>query len=181
LTLTGTSKDGVDVDVVEPSVSADNNNSHNSNNGHEITEVAVQASNNTKPTVRRVGGRSLSRQRNNQDTAPSNRTNILGVLPAWLVWAAAALAVSMWLLSQTMWGVPKTNYVYYQSSYYESRIVGVDGKVETSRKESVRTNIPSLMEDGAEGDQRIPLRQVQALDREIEAELKANWDDFTLF
>jgi hypothetical protein len=37
-------------------------------------------------------------------------------------------------------------YIYYQSSVYESRMIGADGKVETIRKESVRSNIPSLME-----------------------------------
>lgn len=169
------------VDDVQPSGSAEDN-SNNNNQVTPGTETVSSNSNQKKPSVRRVGGRWLSSQRS-KDTVPSNRTQILGLFPRrWLVFAAAVL-VSVWLLIQNLFAVPKANYVYYQSSYYESRIVGTDGKVETSRKESVRTNIPtgSLMEDGAKGGDLETLRQVQAFDRQLEKEIENSWDDFKLF
>mmetsp|Transcript_31787 Transcript_31787/g.48030 ORF Transcript_31787/g.48030 Transcript_31787/m.48030 type:complete len:121 (+) Transcript_31787:667-1029(+) len=61
----------------------------------------------------------------------------------WILPVAIALAAYLFL--QNLFGTSSSSYVYYQSSVYESRIVGTDGKVETSRKESVKTNLPNWM------------------------------------
>jgi hypothetical protein len=47
------------------------------------------------------------------------------------------------------------SYVYYQSSVIESRILGFDGNVQTSRKETFKSNIPDLVRE----------RQKQSLER----------------
>ena len=39
-----------------------------------------------------------------------------------------------------------SNFAYYESSVYETRMYNSEGKLETSRKESFRSNIPSLVE-----------------------------------
>jgi hypothetical protein len=45
------------------------------------------------------------------------------------------------------------SYVFYQSSVYESRVYTSDGKVETKREESIRSNLPSLLERQVESGQ----------------------------
>jgi hypothetical protein len=56
--------------------------------------------------------------------------------------------VAVVLLVKSLLGSPsgRSDYVYYQSSVYESRTYNSDGRVETARKESVQSNIPSLLD-----------------------------------
>jgi len=97
---------------------------------------------------RRVGGRSRQKKAlANND----KETNNDGLLSKWAAIVVPAFAV-VFLLKSVLGGLlfgsaadGQSNFVYYQSSVYETRSYGSDGKVETSRKESVRTNAPSLI------------------------------------
>lgn len=143
----GTSDKDEQVDNIIPS-----NNDDNDNSGGERKPL----------TTRRIGGRSSA--------APS-RDEPRG----WLFLAVPVVAV--WLLFQNLFGGPYSDFVYYESSVYESRVIGEGGKVETARKESVRTNIPGLVEGRGKDEQRM-LRQSDDFDRAMDRELKNMFDDF---
>ena len=61
-------------------------------------------------------------------------------------WVFAASILSVFLLKGAYDFGFDSSFVYYESTVYESRVYNSDGRVETSRKESVRSNIPSLAE-----------------------------------
>ena len=59
-----------------------------------------------------------------------------GIVCGWLVFD--------WkVLSSTLGSSP--SYVYYESSVFETRVVGTDGQIQTSRKELIKSNIPELV------------------------------------
>ena len=60
---------------------------------------------------------------------------------------------------------------FYQSSYVESRVVRSDGKIDTSRKESIRTNIPSMKDVSPQTLREYNARFDEDFDREIEQEM----------
>lgn len=64
----------------------------------------------------------------------------------WATLLAPILVACVLLKSLLFGGGDNPSYVYYQSSIYESRTYGADGQLETSRKESFRSNIPALIE-----------------------------------
>jgi hypothetical protein len=108
------------------------------------SNLEIIENNSEKKSVKRIGGRARPRprRRNINDDVPVSRR-----LPWWVKTVAAPI-VALWLFLQLLFGgsnsTPDT--YYYQSSMYESRVYGIDGKVETARKESVRSNIPGLIE-----------------------------------
>lgn len=62
----------------------------------------------------------------------------------WWTVPAILLAALIFFLSGTIGG---DDFVYYESTVYESRIYNTNnGQVERSRKESFKSNIPSLVE-----------------------------------
>lgn len=117
-------------------------------------------------TAGRVGGR----------WSPYKNKKGAFALLGWLIGAAAPLCL-LWIVFQNLFGGDdSSSFLYYQSSVFESNIVGEDGKAERSRKESVRTNIPSLIQPAQGQDQRDQRRLLlespdaafdQALDREM--------------
>ena len=74
------------------------------------------------------------------------------VPPITAIFAGAALGVALLLLlnSLSSFGLRKStssNFVFYESSVYESRVYNSEkGKVETARRESIRTNLPELVD-----------------------------------
>lgn len=93
-------------------------------------------------SVARFGGRRSGVRRSTPESAKD--------LPGFVkLGASAALAVALFraLLGVLFGGAGSAppSYVYYQASMYESRTLGPDGKMETTRKESVRSNVPSLI------------------------------------
>jgi hypothetical protein len=109
----------------------------------EQEPTSVTNGNLKKLTARRAGGRSI---RPSSRESESNPTSKVG---KWAVLAIPFLIVMViWKL--LFGGSPAdsgtSGYMFYQSSVYETRVVGSDGKVERTRKESVRSNIPNLME-----------------------------------
>ena len=60
---------------------------------------------------------------------------------------------------------------FYQSSYVESQVVRSDGKIDTSRKESIRTNIPSMKDVSPQTLREYNARFDEDFDQEIEQEM----------
>ena len=119
-----------------------------------------------KVSTSRAGGRSRQRERpaKNSSSSPllANRAKI--ALPVVLV---------LWILSQVFQSsVRPPSYVFYQSSMYESRTLGADGRMETTRKESVKSNLPSLLQQDDERRLVKPsLLPDRDFDREIDREI----------
>jgi hypothetical protein len=95
-----------------------------------------------KYSAARAGGRSrviitLQRKKNETSTILSLGQRL--ILPV----------VGLWILFQFIFGgltSTSSNFVYYESSVHETRMYNNNGKVETSRQERIRSNIPGLME-----------------------------------
>jgi len=62
-------------------------------------------------------------------------------------WSIPAILLTLLLFKRIFFGAGDPSFVYYESSVYESSVYRGDGRVETSRKESFKSNIPSLVED----------------------------------
>jgi len=105
---------------------ADNDNNENAN-----------ADDDKKKAIGRAGGR--SRQMSSRPKQEEKRSIV-----AYLV-----LFSLMFVLSPLFDGVidsSSPSVYYYQSSSFEMTVYSQDGSVQTSRKESVQTNIPTLLE-----------------------------------
>jgi len=122
-----------------------------------------------KASVARVGGRRSGVSRSNKNSSKE--------VPG-LVKFGALAAVAVFLLQAFLgWfsGGTSPSYVYYQSSIYESRTLGTDGQMETTRKESVRTNVPSLISGDREDykGRKLPTSSflLESPDSEIDKEI----------
>lgn len=76
-------------------------------------------------------------------------------------------------------GAGASNYYYYQSSFFESQTFSSDGKVDTARRESIRTNVPSLLQDkNALRDRtssvELEIRPVQEFEQSLDDEIGRN-------
>lgn len=106
-------------------------------------------------STRRAGGRVRNKIRpSKKDPAESPPK-----LPGWVKTIIIPVA-ALWILSQLIFGGESTssspNYYYYQSSVYQSSVYGPDGRVDTAKKESVRTNMPGLSAEQKQS--RLPVR-----------------------
>lgn len=88
-----------------------------------------------RPSTSRVGGR--ARGGSFEGKRKEDSASLLPLLVTGLVAA---------VLSSRLFFAPSTSFVYYERSEIRS-YNAVDGKVESSRRETFRSNIPSLMED----------------------------------
>ena len=61
-------------------------------------------------------------------------------------WGIPATLLSLLLFKGILNFGSDSYFVYYESTVYESRVYNNDGRLETSRKESFRSNIPGLVE-----------------------------------
>jgi hypothetical protein len=135
----------------------------NSDSDEAPSSQEENASTETQPTRKnistgRAGGRVSSSSRRVADARPSagdsgSSTLSLGKL--------AFPLLAAWLFLQMLFGgigglISPGSYVFYQSSVYESRVYTPDGKVETRREESIRSNLPSLVERQATIGQSSP-------------------------
>eukprot|EP00527_Entomoneis_sp_CCMP2396_P005559 CAMPEP_0198145534 /NCGR_PEP_ID=MMETSP1443-20131203/24209_1 /TAXON_ID=186043 /ORGANISM="Entomoneis sp., Strain CCMP2396" /LENGTH=158 /DNA_ID=CAMNT_0043809221 /DNA_START=138 /DNA_END=614 /DNA_ORIENTATION=+ len=128
----------------------------------EDNEVEPSARRKDRRNVNWGGGRYRKRE-SNLSLKKKEKTNLLGLLTPLFV----LLIISNFLFGE-FWGSDDTSYYYYQSSYYESSTYGADGKVDTARKESIRTNIPSLLENrpqSVELDSRFDREMDDGIDR----------------
>lgn len=94
--------------------------------------------NHDKKAIGRAGGR--RRRLSNQ----SNEENGQKTAPAVILFSLLLILVPFF--DEAMDESPKEqSYYYYQSSYSETRVYSQDGSIQTSRKQSVETNVPSLL------------------------------------
>ena len=127
-------------------------NSSNSNNGDS------DGSNNSKKnSIARAGGRNRAGQssKNAEDSFTNNDNNNNndkgGIID--LAKKAIPLLIAFTLLKGILGSLfgfgmgmgGNQSVVYYQSTVYESRTYDADGKMERIRKESVKSNIPSMI------------------------------------
>ena len=108
---------------------------------------------------RRAGGRVRPRRKHELDRPKEKPLAI----PEWVQTVAIPL-FALWLFVRLLFGggFATSDTYYYQSSVYESRVYGPDGRVDTSRKESVRSNIPGLVDGQRKGE--LPRRYDRQLD-----------------
>ena len=93
----------------------------------------------TSLASRRVGGRARRK-------SPSKNVEKPPKIPSWLTTLALPVGV-LWFVGQLLFGGGESSSdYYYQSSVYESRVYNSDGRVDTSRKSSVRSNVPGLID-----------------------------------
>jgi hypothetical protein len=126
-----------------------------------------------KTTYSRAGGRASSP---NKRKPPTERQSVETQKNK--AWGIAKLTiiplVAFWIALQALFGGSSSSppsCVFYQSSVYESRTYGFDGQLQTTtRKESVKSNLPSS--SLLENDQRKPLDIDRELDREIDLEIQ---------
>ena len=111
----------------------------------------------TQPTSKKIstaraGGRVTSSSRKVADARPSagNSGSIVSSLDRLAIPLLAALLFLQMLFGGIGGLISPGSYVFYQSSVYESRVYTPDGKVETKREESIRSNVPSLLEKQVE-------------------------------
>ena len=91
-----------------------------------------------------MGGR---RKRKRRDYVAATNDSNDSLKKKFTKWATIlAPILLLWVLFKSLFFGSDPSYVYYQSSVYESRSYGADGRVDTSRKESFRSNIPGLVE-----------------------------------
>mmetsp|Transcript_4418 Transcript_4418/g.5109 ORF Transcript_4418/g.5109 Transcript_4418/m.5109 type:complete len:212 (+) Transcript_4418:146-781(+) len=118
---------------------------------------------NKKFSTGRVGGRSPT-------PPPKKEMKINFKLPSWLVPLSIFLIgfkVFVQILFGGFGGGGNSNFVYYESSVYQTQTMLDDGKVETSRKESIKTNAPSLL------NERQLLKQSQLMDRQYDRSVQS--------
>jgi hypothetical protein len=102
----------------------------------------------SRRTGQRAGGRSRSKR-------PSKAIKEKQELPGWVKTVALPVA-SLWLLFQLFFGgASSSNLYYYQSSVYETNVY-TNGRVDTSRKESARSNVPGLLDKQQSQPRRMP-------------------------
>ena len=105
---------------------------------------------------RHIGGRRKNVRKSNTVSTNLKATmdNILSKHRKVLLWLASAAFLWIFFFSRLFGGTGASpNYVYYQSSVIERRVVGPDGNVETSRKESFQSNLPDLVRQQRQNSQ----------------------------
>jgi hypothetical protein len=107
------------------------------------------------PSHKRIGGRRKDVQRRQvRSFLPLSLGGFLDKYRKFIIWTLSAFLVGAIVFGQ-LFNFNAPSYVYYQSSVIESRILGFDGNVQTSRKETFKSNIPDLVRE----------RQKQSLER----------------
>ena len=116
-------------------------------------------------TINRAGGR-IRRKREPLDQTKNNRTS------SQILRYSVPFLLLLLIVKTLLGGFGADDSVYfYQSSYVESRVVRSDGKIDTSRKESIRTNIPSMKDVSPQTLREYNARFDEDFDREIEQEM----------
>jgi hypothetical protein len=130
--------------------------------------------------VRRIGGRRKTKSRSHGKSSILTKS-LRNVLTStqdnrrkFVLYIASAALICVMFLSRLLDGSsPSPNFVYYQSSVIERRVVGPDGTVETSRKESFKSNLPDLVRQQRQNTQTV--KEMNEVDtRRFEEEFRKN-------
>jgi hypothetical protein len=138
---------------------------------------------------RRVGGRSKSNSssRRKEERDDVWRRNLFLLLSrSWKQWTLPIL-IAGFLLSSSLFGrmgrQTQQSYVFYQSNVYETRIVSSDGKIQTSRQETIRTNIPQVLRDDTQTESKETTNSKIVITKddfdisELEQDIKSTWEN----
>jgi hypothetical protein len=102
-------------------------------------------------SLRRIGGRrkNIRRKVVSSPVLTSLICNLLDKNRKFVLWTASALLLWVLVMGRIFNSSinASSSYVYYQSSVVESRIIGPDGNVQTSRKETYQSNMPDLVRE----------------------------------
>jgi hypothetical protein len=107
-------------------------------------------------------------------TLPSEKKESSGGILQSPWFRAGVPLVAVLLLLKTSFGSlfgGGSDYVYYQSSVYESSVYTSNGKVKMAHKESVQSNIPSLMDGKRLRDSSSQYLLRDSPDRDFDQEL----------
>ena len=111
----------------------------------------------------RIGGRKKRHSTNMGKV--KNQRDSSSVIPFWGV----ALGVAVLLSSLFGWNQGSDpSFVYYESSFYESRDYSSDGKVESYRKESFKSNVPGLVQELKQRQGEVSLESTSSALNEID-------------
>lgn len=141
----------------------DDDNKDETNTNDEKDEVSNKNySKNSQPSQQHknkgrigpLGGRRKKRTKSfSKDSGNSNQPMLFKNC-----WSIPALLLGLIIIKGILFGGGGgggSTFVYYESSVYETRVYNNElGKVETSRKESFRSNIPSLVEQRQQKQQQ---------------------------
>ena len=111
----------------------------------QTTLLKEASTNNDNQPESKTGGRAGGRK-SKKNKVDKRRRQQQGRGNHTLWWQIPAVLLSLLLLKGILFDSSDHSFVYYESSVYESRTYNSDGRVETSRKENFRSNIPSLVE-----------------------------------
>jgi hypothetical protein len=129
---------------------------------------------------RRVGGRSKSFL-GNKGRDDMGRNIFLILSRFWKQWMLPML-VAGFLVSSLFGRIgsqTQQSYVFYQSNVYETRMVGSDGKIQTSRQETIRTNLPQALRatQTESRESNFVLTEDDFDIRELEQDMKSMWEN----
>jgi len=154
-------------------------------NEEETNEESYTTPNQSKSTAR-SGGRSKFSSMKKNDKSPDTSTSSLIIMN--VVKKALPFLISFTIL-KGIFGLlfggigGGANYVYYQSTVYESRSYNDQGEMKTVRKESVKSNAPSLINGNRDDNdsKSFLIRDIsdeefdQELDQVIRRSMSANY------
>ncbi|KAL7579427.1 hypothetical protein ACA910_014091 [Epithemia clementina (nom. ined.)] len=117
------------------------------------------------------GGRATSRRMRKVEPKKKNQGPMFFILFLLLM----ALIFNLIFRGQSIGDSPSM--YFYQSSYFETQMYKPDGNVDTVRKQSIRTNFPSIQQDKSSGSLDYTARP----DEEFELELNDEIDSMMRF
>lgn len=127
----------------------------NADSGMESSSSSNQ---NRKYRFGRLGGRNNNKRRKrNQSQLMPNKTNRDNNKNGFPWWSIPTILLTIVLFKGVLFGHSWTDpsFVFYESSVYESSIYNSNGQVQSARKESFRSNIPSLVEQQRQQQQAL--------------------------
>ena len=158
----------------------------------DSADSGIANSNHHQPTKeipmlrRHKGGRRKNLRRTNEkSTILSATTSMLSKYRKFVLWLASAALLWVIFFSRFFGGTgPSPNFVYYQSSVIELRVISPDGYVETSRKESFKSNLPDLVRqqrqntEGTNNMNEVELRRFDEQFRKNDEQMRRAKDEF---
>ena len=121
-----------------------------------------------KVSSRRIGGR-------RKWMPPMEKNSDDSGFPKWTLWLVPFVAA--WLFIGSLFGPSDdSSFYYYQSTVVESQVRTADGSIQRSRKESVRSNVPSLMQGKGSSSKLLRESPDRDFDRQLDEMMRSPLD-----
>jgi len=122
---------------------------------------------------KRAGGRVKNKNKDKGEEAKYNSNPIVNFASKVL-----ALLLLLKVASSLLFGgfSNSGNFVYYESSTYEMTTRNADGKIETTRKQSIKSNLPGLKQD-LQNTKDVG-RMIESEQQQVDAEVNRKMNDF---